>query len=415
MEARDVIEVVAIMLLAGLVSEVVADFLRLPRMVVLLATGVVLGPFTLDVLDFELDAVGVQLLLTLGVSFILFHGGLGLSLHVLSRVGVGLTLLAVPGVVVAALITGVAATLAFDVPFEAGFLIGAVLAPTDPAILVPLFERLRLREKVAQTVVAESAVNDVVGAVLALALVGFVIEGESSLTAPLEEFVVDLGISTGLGVGFGLAVAVLISNRRAGIWRESPVVAVLAVIAGGYFSIETAGGSGYLGAFIAGLLVGNTDALRLGMHESHERALRSFTSTVTELMVIFIFIALGVNLPLDSISDEGLPALATLAVLIFLARPLVVFAALLPDRRGRWQREEIAFIAWTKETGVVPAALAGVLVAQGVPHEQAVVTVVSLAIVVTLLLQTTTKPWLARRLGLDEREPILEEADARVG
>lgn len=405
MPARDVIEILAIVLAAGLVSEIIASALRLPRMVVQLAAGALLGPHVLDVLDFELGSLGAQLLFTLGVSFILFHGGLGLSLRVLSRVGVGLTLLAVPGVVIAALITGAAAAVVFDVPFEVGFLIGAIIAPTDPAILIPLFERLRLRRKVAQTVVAESALNDVTGAILALALAGFVIQGKESVTGPLEEFLIDLGVSTGLGIGFGLVLAVVISNRRAGIWQGSPVVAVLAVIAGGYFSIETAGGSGYLGAFVAGLLVGNTNALRLGMQESHERALRSFTTIVTDLLVIFIFVALGVNLPLDSIQDEALPALATLAVLIFFARPLTVVAALLLDRRGRWEREEIAFVAWTKETGVVPAALAGVVIAEGVAYESEIITVVALAVIVTLVLQASTKPWLAERLGLSEAQP----------
>ncbi|MEX0816244.1 MAG: cation:proton antiporter [Gaiellales bacterium] len=402
MDARDVIETLAIVLGVGLACGLVADALRLPRMVVLLGAGVLLGPSVLDAVDLELDSIGVQLLLTLGVSFILFHGGLGLSLNVLARVGIGLSLLAVPGVVVAALVTGAVAAAAFDVPFEVGFLIGAILAPTDPAILIPLFERLRLRQKVAQTVIAESAVNDVVGAVLALAIAGMVLEGEASLAGPLEEFLVDLGISTGLGLGFGLALAVLLSNRRAGLWRETPVATVLAVIAGGYFSIESAGGSGYLGAFIAGLLVGNTNSLRLGMNEDHERDLRAFTTQITDVVVIFVFVAIGVNLPLETIPDHALPALATLAVLIFVARPLIVFGALLPDRRARWQPNELAFIAWTRETGVVPAALVGVLVAQGVEYEEELLTVVALAVIVTLLLQATTKPWLARRLGLLE-------------
>ena len=402
MDARDVIETLAIVLGVGLACGLVADALRLPRMVVLLGAGVLLGPSVFDAVDLELDSIGVQLLLTLGVSFILFHGGLGLSLNVLARVGIGLTFLAVPGVVVAALVTGAVAAAAFDVPFEVGFLIGAILAPTDPAILIPLFERLRLRQKVAQTVIAESAVNDVVGAVLALAIAGMVLEGEASLAGPLEEFLVDLGISTGLGLGFGLALAVLLSNRRAGLWRETPVATVLAVIAGGYFSIESAGGSGYLGAFIAGLLVGNTNSLRLGMNEDHERDLRAFTTQITDVVVIFVFVAIGVNLPLETIPDHALPALATLAVLIFVARPLIVFGALLPDRRARWQPNELAFIAWTRETGVVPAALVGVLVAQGVEYEEELLTVVALAVIVTLLLQATTKPWLARRLGLLE-------------
>jgi cell volume regulation protein A len=102
-------------------------------------------------------------------------------------------------------------------------------------------------------------------------------------------------------------------------------------------------------------------------------------------------------------ADHALPALAVLAALIFVARPLAVLACLLPDRRGRWEWPEIGFVAWTRETGVVPAALVGVLVARDVPYEDEIVTVVALAVVVTLTVQSTTKPWLARRLGLVEQ------------
>jgi cell volume regulation protein A len=84
------------------------------------------------------------------------------------------------------------------------------------------------------------------------------------------------------------------------------------------------------------------------------------------------------------------------------ARPLTVILCLAVDRRGHWSKEEVIFLAWTRETGVLPAALAGIVVGLHVPHADLVVTVVALAIVVTLALQTTTKHWLARRLELLE-------------
>jgi potassium/hydrogen antiporter len=400
--ARDVIETLALVLAAGLVSEVVAGFLRVPRMVVLLGAGALLGPDVADLLDLPLDSVAIQILLTLGVSLILFYGGLGLSFSVLRPVLAGLGLLAIPGVLITAFVTGGVATLAFDVPVEVGLLIGAVLAPTDPAILIPLFEHMRIRPKVVQTIVAESALNDVTGAVLALAFATVVIEGEGSLASPLGEFLLDLGISTVLGAALGVALAVTISTRRLGIWRESPVIAVLLVVVAGYFAIDYAGGSGYLGAFLAGLIVANMDRLGLGMHSHREDEMRLFTSASADIVVVYVFITLGANLPFDTIADEALPALITLAGLIVLARPLTVVACLLVDRRGRWSREELAFLSWTRETGVVPAALVGVLVADGVDYEAELATVVALAIVVTLLLQSTTKAWLARRLGLDD-------------
>jgi cell volume regulation protein A len=404
---KDVVLTLGVMLGAGLVCQFVADALRAPRMLVLLAAGVLLGPALTDAIDVPLDSMAAQLLLTLGVSFILFHGGLQLSVRVLSQVGIGLGLLAVPGVLVTALVAGSVAALAFDVPFSTGFLIGAVLAPSDPAILIPLFDRIGIRQKVEQTAVAESGLNDATGAVLALVLAGVVLTGDTSVTTPAIDFLEDLGISTALGVGFGIILSLVVSDQRTGVWKESAAVAVVAVVALGYFSIDSAGGSAYLGAVIAGFIVGNMDRLGLGMHSVHERDMRVLVDTICDIVVILVFITLGANLPWSDIRDNFGPALAVVVALILVARPLTVLLCLLPDRRGRWSREEIVFLSWTRETGVVAAALAGLMVALDVPDAELIVTTVALAIVVTLAVQTTTKPWLGRKLGLDEPAPKL--------
>jgi potassium/hydrogen antiporter len=402
MAAQDVIETVAILLGVGLVSKLVADLARVPQMLVLLAAGALIGPAGLGAVDVPLDSLGAQLILTVGVSFILFHGGLQLSARILERVAVGLTLLVIPGVIITALVTGAAAAAFFGVPRPTGLLIGAALAPTDPAILVPLFDRIRLRPKVSQTVIAESALNDPTGAVLALAFAGVVASGSASFTEPMVDFVVDLGISTALGCVYGIVLSAAVSSRRAGIWRESAAIAVMAVITGSFFSIDSAGGSGYLGAFLAGLIVGNMEFLGLGMHSEHEREMRILVANIADVMVMFVFITLGANLPWRSIGDHLLPTVGVLLVLLFVARPLAVLACLLPDRRGRWTKQELVFVAWTRETGVVPAALAGIIVAMGIEHSDLVVTTVAVAVVVTLAFQATTKRWLAQRLDLLE-------------
>jgi potassium/hydrogen antiporter len=90
--------------------------------------------------------------------------------------------------------------------------VGAVLSPTDPAILIPLFVRSGLRPKVSQTVVAESAFNDPVGAALALALAGVLLSGDGSLAEPVAEFAVDLGVSTVIGLIAGVLLAAAISS-----------------------------------------------------------------------------------------------------------------------------------------------------------------------------------------------------------
>jgi cell volume regulation protein A len=409
-DVKDVILTLGVLLVGGLVCQLLADAVRGPRMLFLLLGGTLLGPSVFDAIDVPLDSMGAELLLTLGVSFILFFGGLQLSTRILSQVALGLTLLAIPGVVITALVAGSVAALAFDVPYSTGLLIGAVLAPTDPAILIPLFARIGIRQKIEQTAIAESALNDATGAVLALVFSGVVLTGDASLTGPPVDFLQDLAIATALGIGFGIVLSLVVSDRRAGVWGESAAIAVVAVVAVGYVSIDTAGGSGYLGAFLAGLIVGNMDRLGLGMHSTHERDMRVLVATVCDVVVILVFMTLGANLPWGDIWSNLGPALAVVAGLIFLARPVTVLLCLLPDRRARWTREEIVFLSWTRETGVVAAALAGLMVGLDVPNAELIVTSVALAIVVTLGLQTTTKTWLGRRLGLDEPVPRLGDA-----
>jgi potassium/hydrogen antiporter len=399
----DIFLTLSLLLSAALVARLLASLLPVPEILVLVAIGALLGTSALDVVDVPLDSIGAQLLFTLGVSLILFYGGLNLSLPLLRRVWLGLGMLVVPGVLLTALITGVAAYLVFDLRFEAALLVGAVLSPTDPAILIPLFVRSRLRPKVAQTVIAESAFNDPTGAALALALAGVLLSGDGSLAEPVAEFAVDLGVSTVIGLIAGVLLAAAISSHRSGIWRESSALAVLTVVTISYFSLDTAGGSGYLGAFLAGLIVGNMEHLGLAMHSEHEREMRAFAFNTADLVTLFVFVVLGANIPFDDLSANFLPALAVLAVLMLVARPLTVLACTLPDRAAAWTARERVFLCWTRETGVVPAALVGVLAGLGVPHTEVYASVVALAIVVTLLLQALPASWLAQRLGLLER------------
>lgn len=398
----DLFLTLSLLLMGALLARFVASLVRVPEILVLVAIGALFGPSALDVVDVPFESLGAQLMFTLGVSLILFYGGLSLSLPVLRRVWVSLSLLAVPGMLLTALVVGAVARFAFDLPWDVALLVGAILSPTDPAILIPLFIRSRLRQKLAQTIVAESAFNDPTGAALALTLAGVILTGDSSVTGPASEFLVDLAISTVIGIVAGVVLAAAISSDRMGIWRESAAIAVLTVVTISFFSLDTAGGSGYLGAFLAGLIVGNMEHLGLGHSEAHERDVRHFAFNLSDIVTLVVFMMLGANIPFAELWDNLLPALAVLATLLLVARPLTVLACTLPDRGARWTRNELAFLCWTRETGVVPAALVGVLAGLGVPHVDVFASVVALAIVLTLVLQALPARWLAARLGLLE-------------
>ncbi|MDQ5816932.1 MAG: sodium:proton antiporter [Actinomycetota bacterium] len=392
-----------IILGAGLLAQLVATFLRIPEMIVLVAAGALIGPSVLGIASNPLNGVGAQLIFTLGVAMILFHGGVGVSLRVISQTAIGLGMLVLPGIFITAFFVALVVAPIFGVSLLVAFMIGAVLSATDPAILIPLFERLGLRPKVSQTVIAESAFNDVTGTVLVLTLVEVVEAGHFTLTGPVFEFFKELALGAIIGIAAGLILAYAVSSTaRAGIWDESPGVAILAVVALVYFSSETLGGSAYLAAFVMGLIVGNMRIFRMSQNERDAEMLEGFVGQVAEIAVLLVFVTLGINLPFGALWQYLLGGLLVMAIFIFVARPVTVLACLLPDRRGRWTRNEIAFLSWCRYTGVIPAAVASILLARGVEGAEIAVSLVALAVICTLLLQATTAGYVARRLDLIE-------------
>ena len=289
---------------------------------------------------------------------------------------------------------------------------GAVLAPTDPAILIPLFVRSRLRPKVAQTVVAESAFNDPTGAALALTMAGVLLSGDSSLTHPVSDFLVDLLISTVLGVVAGIGLAAAISSQRSGVWRESSALAVLTVVTISFFSLDSAGGSGYLGAFLAGLIVGNMEHLGLAMHSQHEQEMRLFAFNMADLATLLVFVVLGANIPFGALGDNLLPSLAVLATLLLVARPLTVLACAVPDRAGGVDPARAAVpVLDARDRGGAGGA-GGRAGRPGRAARRLYASVVAVAIIGTLLLQALPAAWLAGRLGL--LEPRTREVPTTV-
>ncbi len=412
MGIQEILRDAGVILVAGLVAFTLAAVLRLPQMIVLVVAGVVVGPSALGLIDVPLASTGAQLVFSFGVSLILFHGGVGVSLRVISRTAIGLGLLVLPGVLLSAAVVAVPVLLLFGLDPVPALLVGAVLASTDPAIVIPLFDRLGLRPKVAQTVIAESAFNDPTGTVLALTLAGVVASGSGTFGGSLGEFATELSLGAVLGIVGGGLIALLLSTHRFGVWSESPAATVLMLVALEYFINDEIGGSAYLAAFVAGLIVGNMDVLGLGQHDHHAHAFETYVAQTAEIAVLAVFVILGVNLPLGDLWDNLWQGLVVMAVFILIARPVTVVACLVPDRRGRWSREEMAFLAWCRYTGVVPAAIASVLVARAQaepalaePARIAFI-LVAMAVCATLLAQATTAGWLARRLDLVERDEV---------
>ena len=153
-----------LILAIGTLTGLFAQKLRIPDVAVFPLVGMLMGPELLGVINIQADSALNQVILLFGASYILFDGGASLRLDILRQVWITIVVLATLGVLITAAITGIAAYAILGLPLTVALLLGATLASTDPATLVPIFQQVNIRDRVAQTVVSESAFNDATGA-----------------------------------------------------------------------------------------------------------------------------------------------------------------------------------------------------------------------------------------------------------
>jgi cell volume regulation protein A len=362
-----------------------------------------LGPEAAGLVHIRADSTLNQLILIFGSCYILFDGGASLRLKVLKEVWITIVTISTLGVVITALITGYVAYLVLGVPLVVAMLLGATLASTDPATLVPIFKQVHVRDRVAQTVMSESAFNDAMGAIATFTVLGIAMgTGDFSLGAAAFKLAKEslLGIVAG-GV-LGYLAALLIAHEKWDFLAEySPVVSLMAVI-GAYMTADGLAASGFMSVFVFGIVIGNKDAFGFAMEHDEQRRLEEFVTTTALVMRMFIFILLGTQVDFSLMNRYLAGGAIVVAALMLVARPVTVFACALPDRRSRWTLQELLFMCWTRETGVIPAALAGILVGMKAPGADMIASVTFIAVLMTILIQAPTTRWLAGRLGLLE-------------
>jgi potassium/hydrogen antiporter len=402
--AKHVLYTFALILAIGTASGLIANKLRVPDVAVFLIIGMVLGPEVLDLVTIRADSALNQIILIFGASYILFDGGATLRLKVLKEVWITIVTLATVGVLITAAITAVAAYYVFSLPFIVALLLALVIASTDPATLVPVFKQVKIRDRVAQTVMSESAFNDAVGAIATFVVLGIAMGHDGGIS--LGDAGVDLLKQAGLGLLaggiLGYLASMLIAHERFGFFQEyAPVVTLMAVL-GSYLAADGLHASGFMAVFVFGIMLGNKSAFGFEMAHRDEEEMEDFIQTTAFVMRMFIFILLGAQVDFGLMNKYLLGAIGVVVVFMLVARPVTVFLCTLPDRRAKWKLKEMLFMCWTRETGVIPGALAGLLLGMGAPEAKLIASVTFVAILSTILIQATTTKWVAGKLGLLE-------------
>ena len=401
--AKQVLALAAIVLAVGTAFGIAAQKLRIPDVALFLLAGILVGPGVAGLIDVRADSALNQLILIFGACYILFDGGASLRLNVLKEVWITIVVLATVGVLISALITGVAAYYFLGVPFIVALLLGSAIASTDPATLVPVFRQVKIKDRVAQTVMSESAFNDATGAIATFAVLGVALgKGEFSVPAALLDLAKQSGFGLIVGATLGYLAALLIAHEKLGFLEEYAPVVTLMAVAGAYLAADGLQASGFMAVFVFGIVIGNKDRFGFQMEPGEQQRLGDFVLTTALFMRMFIFILLGAQVDFALMNRYLAAGIAVVVVFMLVARPATVFLCALPDRRAKWSLREMLFMCWTRETGVIPGALAGLLMGMGAPEAKLIASVTFIAILMTILIQATTTRWLAAKLGLLE-------------
>jgi potassium/hydrogen antiporter len=401
--AKQVLLACGLILAVGTITGLLSQKVGIPDVATFLIAGMLIGPEGLGLIDIRADSALNQFILLFGASYILFDGGASLRFNVLKRVWITIVVISTIGVVITAAITGLAAYYILGVPFIVALLLGATLASTDPATLVPIFRQVKVRDRVAQTVMSESAFNDAMGAIVTFGVLAIAMnKGEFSLTSSVIDLFKQSIIGIGAGAALGYLAALLIAHERWSFLAEyGPVVTLMAVI-GAYFAADGLQASGFMAVFVFGIVLGNKEAFGFKMEAGQAQKLDEYVMTTAFIMRLFIFILLGAQVDFGLMNRYLVGGIVVVTIFMLVARPVTVFLCALPDQRAKWSLQEMLFMCWTRETGVIPAALAGLLLGMDAPGAQMIASVTFIAILMTILIQAPTTKWLGRRLGLLE-------------
>src|SRR4051812_17415154 len=377
----------AVLVMAGILSSLLALRFGAPLLLVFLFIGVLAGDAGPGQIDFN-DVRTTYLVGSVALALILFDGGLRTRFSSIRTVLAPSMVLATLGVLLTAMLTAPVARYALGLNWTEALLVGAVVASTDAAAVFLLVhaQGLRLRPRVGATLEAESGTNDPFAVFLTLMLVELISIGESSAAHVALELIREAVLGTVVGV-IGGRLVVLALNRVAlpqGLHAPFVTTAALVIFGGA----QIVHGSGFLAVYLAGIIIGNRPT------RAHNSVV-TFLDAATWLAQIVMFVLLGLLVSPQRLVGSIGSAVVVAFVLMLVARPVAVFLCLAPFNFN-WR--EKTFIAWTGLRGAVAIFLASIPMLVGLSKAYLYFDIAFVVVIISLLLQGWTLAAAARRL-----------------
>lgn len=375
-----------------------------PVLVAFLVLGMLLGSDGPGGIEFD-DAELAREVGIVGLVLILFEGGLQTSWRRLRSVAVPAALLSTVGVVVTALLTGVAAQLLFDLTWLEAILLGAVVASTDAAAVFATLRFTHIRRRVARTLEAESGGNDPMAIALTIGLIAWIESPEANGFEDLALLVVEqLAIGLVVGVLLGVAATWIFARLPDTIGAFAPV-ASLAAAGVSFGAADVLGGSGFLSVYLVGLAIGSTPS-------RYRRSLVGFHEGIAFVAQVAIFIVLGLLVFPSQLPEVALSGLALALLLVVVIRPLAVWVA---TAFNDFSARERALLGWAGLRGAIPIVLATFVLSSEIETGNTIFNAVFFVVLVSTIVQGPTLEWMARRLDLVSPVPQRHDPPIEVG
>ena len=379
----------SVLVLAGILSSLVALRFGAPLLLVFLLLGMMAGEGGPGGLRFN-DVGAAYMVGSIALALILFDGGLRTKMSTFRLVLAPAGILATLGVLLTATLTAPMAVWALGLSWTEGLLIGSIVASTDAAAVFFLLHAkgLRLRPRVSATLEVESATNDPIAIFMTILLVEILLQGAQGWGTILGLLAQQISLGTAFGVLGGYIMVWVLNRLNLPQGLHAPFVAT-----GGIVIFALTGllqGSGFLAVYLAGLVVGNNSTRAHNM-------LVTFMDAVTWLAQIAMFVLLGLLAWPDLLLQRLWPALLVAGALTFIARPATVFLCLAPFR---FSTREKLFVSWVGLRGSVGVFLASIPLLVGLPGGQIYFDVAFVIVLFSLLVQGWTIPAAARKLRI---------------
>jgi len=379
----------SLLILAGILSSLIAMRFGAPLLLVFLLVGMLAGEGGPGGIKF--DDVGIAYTVgSIALALILFDGGLRTRFGSFRNVLAPALTLATVGVLITALVTAPVAKLVLGLSWMQALLIGAVVASTDAAAVFFLINAggLRLRPRVRAVLEVESGTNDPFAVFLTLLLIEFLLIGNQSWSVVLVTFLRDAVLGCIIGLVGGQIIALVLNRLTLAQGLHAPFVAVSALVVFAFANaLHT---SGFLAVYLAGLVVGNKQT------RAHNSVV-VFLDAITWLAQIVMFVLLGLLAWPHRLADSLFGSVSVALVLMLLARPVAVFLCLAPFR---FQWREMAFISWVGLRGAVGIFLASIPLLVGLPGASLFFDVAFVVVLSSLLVQGWTVALAARKLDI---------------